>query len=116
MQLLESRLLALEASAAHLELVLPVTHPCFAGHFPGRPILPGVVQIDWAIRIAELHLGPCAPFVGCGPVKFMRLIEPAVTLQLWLERDAERGQLRFEYSVQAAVCSSGRVLFGTPPR
>ena len=25
------------------------------GHFPGFPILPGIVQLDWAVRFGRLH-------------------------------------------------------------
>ncbi len=115
MRLPEAKLLELAGARARLELVVPAGHPCFDGHFPGRPILPGVVQIDWAIRLGEQHLGPCTPFRGFGPIKFMRTIGADATLLLALERDAARNVLRFDYSEAGATCSTGRVLFGTAP-
>jgi 3-hydroxyacyl-[acyl-carrier-protein] dehydratase len=33
---------------------VPADHPAFPGHFPGRPILPGVVLLDAVLRAAGL--------------------------------------------------------------
>ena len=38
-------------------LSVPAQHPSLAGHFPGNPIVPGVVLLDEVIAAAEAWLG-----------------------------------------------------------
>ena len=52
-------------AVAEFRWLVPADHPAFAGHFPGRPIVPGVVLLDRAIRFAEGLLGrPVWPLAG----------------------------------------------------
>jgi 3-hydroxyacyl-[acyl-carrier-protein] dehydratase len=37
--------------------VIQPSHPCLAGHFPGFPILPGVLVLERVLAAAENHLG-----------------------------------------------------------
>ena len=53
-------------------------HPAFAGHFPGRPIVPGVLLLD-----AVLHaLGIDAPECRIASAKFLHPVAPGTALQL----------------------------------
>lgn len=60
----------------------------FAGHFPGRPLLPGVVQIDWAVSQGE-RLGFGADrFTGWTGVKFPTPLLPETVVGLCLTATA----------------------------
>ena len=44
-------------ATAESSWTVPADHPAFAGHFPSRPIVPGVVLLDHAIVLAGQLLG-----------------------------------------------------------
>lgn len=51
-------------------------HPALAGHFPGNPLVPGVVLLTELLGILELEAGTeCGP-VTLTSVKFMRRLRP----------------------------------------
>lgn len=85
----------------------------FQGHFPGDPILPGVVQVDWAARFGAEAFGPLAPFRGLSQVKFHRTLRPGQSVDLHLAFDPDRGRLQFAYQQGAETVSRGALLFGT---
>ena len=75
--------------------------PTFAGHFPGRPLLPGVFQLEMARMAAEWALnGPLAVREVCR-AKFRRPILPDETVRLELKWSEAGGviQARAAYSV-----------------
>jgi 3-hydroxymyristoyl/3-hydroxydecanoyl-(acyl carrier protein) dehydratase len=104
---------ALERSNGHVNLrfVVPVTLAYFEGHFPGCPVLPGVVQVGWAIEFARLHIPFSGAFSSLAAVKFMRVVQPNDAVALRLVPDAERRELIFEYRRAGEACSSGRIRF-----
>jgi 3-hydroxymyristoyl/3-hydroxydecanoyl-(acyl carrier protein) dehydratase len=56
----------------------------FQGHFPGHPILPGVVALSWMLAAAERFLGRPLPAGELLNVKFQIVIEPGALLELTL--------------------------------
>jgi 3-hydroxyacyl-[acyl-carrier-protein] dehydratase len=70
----------------------------FPGHFPGRPIMPGVIMVEalaQAGAVAALSLdenrGKLALFAGIDDVRFKRIVEPGDELTLTCEIEAARG-------------------------
>lgn len=94
-----------------VQLPVPLDLAHFSGHFPQTPVLPGVVQVDWAQQLARQLISDLPPrFAGMEVLKFQQLVRPGDTLRLSLRFDAERGKLYFAYHNGEAACSSGRVL------
>jgi len=87
--------------------------PAFQGHFPGDPVLPGVIQVDWAMRMGEQVFGPLGAFAGLDQVKFLEAIRPGneVELRLDLDQTGSQPRLRFEYRGRTGRKSAGVVLF-----
>lgn len=90
-------------------------HPAFEGHFPGQAILPGVVQVDWAIRLGETAFGPLGVFASLEHLKFQAVIEPEEPLELRLDWNAAARELGFTYEGATGRKSSGFARFAPGP-
>ena len=85
------------------------------GHFPAMAIVPGVAQLDWAVKMAARFLDLPLPVATNFQVKFHRLTLPRTTVTLRLEHDAERRRLQFEYrKPNQQVLTSGSVRLEAP--
>ena len=59
---------------------VPTDHPAFPGHFPGRPITPGVVLLDQALLFLGQALGTPISRCRLGAAKFLSPVGPGETL------------------------------------
>ena len=96
--------------AAEVDLVVPHELAYFEGHFPGAPVVAGVVQIKWAIGFARELLGADAEFGGMEAVKFQHVMQPGARATLKLDFAQASGKLRFSFEDDGTRYSSGRLL------
>lgn len=92
-----------------LDLRIPPDLLWFQGHFPGLPILPGVVQVDWAVELARTLLGLDLVAAPQFQVKFKAVIRPDDRLTLILIHDEVKGRLALEYRRGDEICCVGQV-------
>ena len=82
----------------------------FEGHFPGIPVLPGVVQLGMARHFAELFLHRSVVLRTVKKIKFTHVITPGAQVRLTLEKVGEN-ELAYKYTKGEHVCSSGVMCF-----
>ncbi|MEX3635564.1 AMP-binding protein [Paraburkholderia sp. BR14320] len=91
----------------HFVLRVPPSLQHLSGHFPGLPILPGVVQVDWAARLAAGHWPRVRAVASVDRLKFMAPVLPGAVLELTLAYDAARRRVQFAYRLDGRECASG---------
>jgi 3-hydroxymyristoyl/3-hydroxydecanoyl-(acyl carrier protein) dehydratase len=93
---------------AIVRLALPPDHEAFAGHFPNQKILPGIIQLDWAIQLAARCFGFEPRPATQVRVKFMQIIGPdPADLSVSLRYDPARTEVTFEYRAGDTMASRG---------
>jgi 3-hydroxymyristoyl/3-hydroxydecanoyl-(acyl carrier protein) dehydratase len=102
------------ALAAEIEFVVPADLDYFRGHFPGAPVVPGVVQIKWALELARRTLSVAGEFRGMEALKFQHVMGPGDHVTLTLEWLPAKHKLRFAFASGNARYSSGRLLLVVP--
>ena len=76
-----------------MEFVIGHSHPCLPGHFPGSPLVPGVVVLDHVLAAIEAGHGPLGP-LRLPLVKFVGPLLPGQEARVELEGGAPRWRFR----------------------
>jgi len=92
-----------------------------AGHFPGRPVMPGVLIVEAmaqtgavAVLSQEENRGRIAYFAGIDDCRFKRIVEPGDELELTCELERVRGPIgrgRAEARVGEELAARGTLTF-----
>lgn len=96
-----------------LPLAIAADHAAYAGHFPGRPILPGVVLLDEALHALAVANGRAAATGQIRAAKFLSPVTPAEALRLDYAETAP-GVFRFTVAAGTRTVASGVFAFDDP--
>tara|TARA_R110002096_G_scaffold190214_3_gene371261 strand:- start:13583 stop:13957 length:375 start_codon:yes stop_codon:yes gene_type:complete len=100
-----------ELTQVILSLYIPKQLEYFDGHFPNQPILPGVVQVHWAIHFAREELGVTGQVLRLEKIKFHSVILPDSHLALSLQWNEEKLYLDSLYTTNQKKYSAGRIVY-----
>jgi 3-hydroxyacyl-[acyl-carrier-protein] dehydratase len=95
-----------------VERTLTITgdHPALPGHFPGHPVVPGVVVLDEVIETLKQRYGDSLIITGLPAVKLSSPLKPDEPLMITIEpEDAETAA--FTCRVGSRLIASGSIRF-----
>jgi 3-hydroxymyristoyl/3-hydroxydecanoyl-(acyl carrier protein) dehydratase len=96
-------------------LTIGKDHPALPGHFPGHPVVPGVVILDEVIETLRQRHGDSLTVTGVPAVKLCSPLRPDEPLMIMIE--SEDGETAaFTCRVGSRVIASGSVRFRLPDR
>ncbi|MBN8708318.1 MAG: UDP-3-O-[3-hydroxymyristoyl] N-acetylglucosamine deacetylase [Verrucomicrobia bacterium 61-8] len=99
-----------------------INEPYFQGHFPGHPVMPGVLQVEAMAQVASIvmmrrteNVGKIGYFMSADSVKFRKPVFPGDTLFIHCEMLSAKkrlGKAACRCEVNGEVVSEGELLFG----
>lgn len=92
------------AEAGVKTMQVPAAHPVFAGHFPGRPIVPGVMLLEWVVDELGQSIGRVPGALRVRECKFFTALCPEQRAELRLEV----GETRCTFDIRLADASIAR--------
>lgn len=103
-----------------------INEPYFQGHFPGHPVMPGVLQLEAMAQVASIIMmrrteneGKIGYFMSADEVKFRKPVMPGDTLFIECELTSAKkrlGKASCRCLVNGEVVSEGVLLFGLVDR
>lgn len=92
-----------------MDFVVFADHPALPGHFPGNPLVPGVVLLDRVLDAVEQTHGEIEA-LRLPQVKFLQPLRPGEAARVELEALDDGARWRFRVLRNATVLATGDVV------
>ncbi len=119
--LMVDRVLKVEGNCISAIKNVTINEPFFPGHFPGHPIMPGVLQLEAIAQVAGIlmlrqaeNVGKLAYFMSAESVKWRRPVRPGDQILIEVELTKSRGKIgraKGACSVAGEIVSEAEVTF-----
>jgi 3-hydroxyacyl-[acyl-carrier-protein] dehydratase len=86
---------------------ITASHPALPGHFPGHPVVPGVVLLEAVLAALPQHMGTAPCVTGFPVVKFLAPLLPEQEFEVVFS-GKRPGQMTFE-----VVANGEKLAMGT---
>ena len=96
-------------------ILVPPAGGYFEGHFQGRPILPGVVELVLVLEALARATGHPVSLQSIGFVRLRQLVLPGDRLEL-STRELDSGRMRIDLKRADVVVANGELILGNPGR
>jgi acyl-coenzyme A synthetase/AMP-(fatty) acid ligase len=96
---------------------------CFRGHFPGFPVVPGVLQLDWVMEVGAILLGGPPVIREIASLKLISPLQPGARFRIRVGLEDTNGveeagrdgvAMRFSLTGRKEKFSAGRILLAAP--
>lgn len=94
-----------------IEILVQKEVSWFTGHFPGTPVLAGVVQTHWAAEFGRDLFSLQGEGIQLDNIKFSEVVLPDTQCLLELQHDPQTNRVSFRYYYEDHLYSSGRIRF-----
>jgi len=93
-----------------MDFTIPADHPSLPGHFPGRPLVAGVIVLERVVEAIESTHGALRPLrpLRLPQVKFLQPLLPGETARIELDGAAPRW--RFRVLRDATLIATGEIV------
>lgn len=91
---------------------IAASHPALPGHFPGHPVVPGVVLLDAVIAALMRHTGRSVRVTGFPAIKFLAPLLPEREFEIRVSAKPN-GQAAFDVVADNTTLASGTVAYDT---
>ena len=119
--LMVDRVTRIDGNQITAEKNITINEPYFQGHFPGHPIMPGVLQLEAMAQVAGIltlkqadNAGKIAYFMAANKVKWRKPVKPGDVLQIDIELLRARGKVakaKGICTVRGEVVSEAEITF-----